>query len=323
MPTTPPHAADPEAATPHTAKLIEFGWDMPSMTWLRDHSQALQQTPFDGVVLDLQSDATGAMDEQQLSWQVWRDKTIDLHDYAKAVAAFDAITVPPPMENFLRLNVTPGTVDWFDEAGYAAVLANAGLVAGLAHRPGFVGIFLDVETYQAPLFDYLALPGRFQHSFGDYESQVYRSGQLFLQALTAAYPGITVLLSFGESWPTGELRLSPYGLLPAFLEGMLAAATPAVTIYDGYEQAYPYTTAQQFQAAAQRIHAQTHPQYRASFGVYDRAHPTPADLTNALTLARRFTDRYVWSYNEVYNWWDGTVPPAVMHAVIDAQNSSH
>src|SRR2546430_17666095 len=84
MPTTPPHAADPEAATPHTAKLIEFGWDMPSMTWLRDHSQALQQTPFDGVVLDLQSDATGAMDEQQLSLQVGGRKNSHLHAYANA-----------------------------------------------------------------------------------------------------------------------------------------------------------------------------------------------------------------------------------------------
>jgi hypothetical protein len=68
---------------------------MPSMIWLRAHPQALQQPPFDGVVLDLQSDAAGATDEQQLSWHVWRAQPIDLHDYAQAVAAFDAIPFPP------------------------------------------------------------------------------------------------------------------------------------------------------------------------------------------------------------------------------------
>ncbi len=171
--TTPQTAAPaPAATTPPTPKLIEFGWDMPSMAWLRDHPQVLQQTPFDGVVLDLQSDATGLTDQQQLSWQVWGEPAIDVRAYGQALAAFDAITFPSPMENFLRLNVTPGTVDWFDTHAFSAVLANAGLVARLAHRPGFVGIFLDVETYVFPLFHYPAQPSRRQHSWTEYQAQV-------------------------------------------------------------------------------------------------------------------------------------------------------
>ena len=54
--------------------------------------------------------------------------------------------------NFLRFNVTPADLDWFDD--HAAVVANARLAAGLARAGHCAGILLDTEAYQGKLFDY-------------------------------------------------------------------------------------------------------------------------------------------------------------------------
>ena len=55
-------------------------------------------------------------------------------------------------ENFLRFNVTPADLDWFDD--YSAVLQNARVAAKFARQANARGLLFDIEQYQAPLFTY-------------------------------------------------------------------------------------------------------------------------------------------------------------------------
>ena len=72
--------------------------------------------------------------------------------------------------NFLRFNVTPADLDWFDD--HAAVLANARLAAQVARAGHCDGILLDTEAYRAKLFDFHKQRDVSRRSWDDYAAQV-------------------------------------------------------------------------------------------------------------------------------------------------------
>src|SRR5690349_4953774 len=53
-------------------KVLEWGWDTPPPTTVRSNIEAMQQVPFDGLILDLRKDPPHANDTSDyLSWKVW------------------------------------------------------------------------------------------------------------------------------------------------------------------------------------------------------------------------------------------------------------
>ncbi len=108
---------------------------------------------------------------------------------------------------------------------------------------------------------YDAQPQRDRHSFADYQEQGRRRGREVVAAVAAEHPDIAVPTYFiygglpgdPEAAAGARLEVDIYGLLPAFVEGMLAASTPSVTIVDGTESAYTFSELSQLQTAAVRL----------------------------------------------------------------------
>mgnify|MGYP002349616932 FL=1 len=138
--------------------------------------------------------------------------------------------------------------------------------------------------------------------------------------------------------PQVLLAKEPYGLLPAFFEGLLAASTPEMTLVDGCEGGYYYDSVATFQRVALDMKAWRGPsaalvdpalrprfrqQVQAGFGIYLDMFINPEGhtyyrgplegsrlrhLTRNLAAARDAADEYVWVYGEQCRWWSGLAP---------------
>src|SRR5262249_42656426 len=128
------------AATGTPAKtLIEFGWDEPGTSFLRRHLAQLEQTPFDGCVFHVE--ARGAQGSPaSFTWLGWGRRTFTSDELEPARQDLESIAAIGTRfrHNFLRFNVTPADIDWFDD--YASVVSNARLAAQLARTGHCRGI---------------------------------------------------------------------------------------------------------------------------------------------------------------------------------------
>ena len=182
-----------------------------------------------------------------------------------------------------------------------------------------------------------------------------------MEAIQSANPEIVLLLSLAHSYvnrtPNASRQLaelSSYGLLPAFIDGLVEAAGPRVRIIDGQEQAYGYLEAEEYfrgyhdikQRALELVPGDLHEKYRnkmqvgvAIFANYQlaayRTTPRywPAHYMTPATRLRLFeqniyhalktTDEYVWLYSEHMGWWESgyqvTTPDGALEAIRTAR----
>ena len=343
-PTLPPYS---EAAADQ--KIIEWGWGTPNPVYVRDHVRDMEKLPFDGLVLDLTANGQPSDTGHQFSWKVWDARTLSAEDYSEHILALKATRFERFTDNFLRFNVTPGEIDWYDQE-FNSVLANARLAARIAKESRLKGLLVDVEHYGGKPFNYGSQRQKGSHGFAEYQQQVRQRGRAFMQALSAEYPDITILLTYGYHAAYYKLGLfkslesAEYGLLPPFLDGLLEAASPGMLIFDGWEYAYGYQDETQFKKAYDTMmredleHSATKDQfrqhYRTSFGLWiDNKHQwdtqnfsnnyfSPAAFEESLRLALQYTDRYVWIYSENARWWEGKVPQAYIDALKRAREQS-
>ncbi|MFO1021690.1 MAG: hypothetical protein U0903_13480 [Planctomycetales bacterium] len=141
-------------------------------------------------------------------------------------------------------------------------------------------------------------------------------------------------MTFGDSYAyprkEGEKTLAEteYGLLPAFLDGVLEGCTDRTKLVDAFESSYRYKTAEQFQKAYDAIHRKardwsTRPDkyarhVTAGFGLwmdYDSSkngwdvedvaknYFPPDQFGAAVKWALTRSDNYVWVYTEKPRWW--------------------
>ncbi len=332
-------AAVPASTDPHAKKLIEFGWDEPDTSFLRRHHAQLKQTPFDGCVFHvLTENSHGA--KENLTWLAWGRRRFTRAETRRATDDLRSLTGSKFRHHFLRFNVTPADLDWFDD--HAAILANARLAAEMSRVGGCAGILLDTEQYQGKLFDPRRQRDRSRHSWEDYAAQAQKRGREVMSAFQNGFPDLTVLLTFGHSflWKESQAGKKPladctYGLLVPFLDGLVEAARGKTKLVDGHELSYGYRDASAFIAARDVIgqHAATlaadRKQYRnvvsAGFGLWldydwrkrgwntdqlEQNYFSPERLEVSLRAAVEQSDEYVWIYTEKPHWWserDGAV----------------
>ncbi len=313
--------------------LIEFGWDEPDTAFMRTHIGEMEQSPFDGCVFHV-SYARPDGSSGQLAWEGWSTRIFTEAEFQSAIADLKATHFQHFARNFLRFNVTPGDVDWFDD--FSAVLANARLAARIAREGKAEGILFDVEQYNAPLFTYPTQRDAGTRSWDEYALQVRRRGREVMDAFQRGYPGLTIFLTFGYSVPwretkNGEKPLADcaYGLLAPFLDGMLEAASGGTRLVDGYELAYWHNKdTASFATAYHTITATLLPivaspeAYRrrisVGFGLWmdfdstargwddvdaSRNFYSPEEFEASVREALEVADEYVWIYTQIPRWW--------------------
>ena len=172
------------AATPQK-KIIEWGWDTTNASYIRDHIREIEKAPFDGLVLQW-SKVKKDGKTVQFEWECFGKHRFERDDVAHAVQVLKDIKFRRFTDNFLRFNVTPGDVDWFDDFG--SISHNARLWADVARDAGMKGWMFDVEPYRAPLFLYRKLKYAKEKTFEEYAEQVRLRGRWSVVLLqTQAY----------------------------------------------------------------------------------------------------------------------------------------
>lgn len=320
-------------------KLIATGWDKPDQTGLKEHVRVMETQPFDGIMITVtgkRDDGTPCALRSAHAAEPWQRAW-----FAAASADLKSIRFEKFTDNFITIGANPGNVDWFDDAGWAAVAEHWAIAAWIARQAGFKGFHFDPEAYTKPYaqFDYAAQPQADQHSFEAYYAKARERGRQVLAAVAQEFPDAVLFCYFmnsvcapaaGHADPRPVLAGMGYGLYPAFIDGWLDAAPPTLTFVDGCENAYLYNEDVQFVRAALNIKGacqelvapQNRAKYRAqvqvSYGIYLDAYwndePSPwrvrcADvppvrqLFENLRSALNAGDGYVWVYGEKFRWW--------------------
>ncbi len=291
--------------------LIEFGWDIPSERTLAE--AAVAETPFDGAVFDAEL-VPGGGKAERFSWKAFGPHVLTDQHVQRIVGDLKGTPAKFRRRSFIRFNVTPGHIDWFDD--WTGIMANASGAAKIGRGAGLAGMLLDVEQYQGQIFDYQKRPHG--HSFSEYETKARERGSQFIRAINAEHPQIEILLTFGYSIADRDRRSASYGLLPAFLDGMFEACTRGTKIIDGYEFAYPLKTRRAFERGRAEILGDSKGRCQVGFGIWLDWYSaqrgwsmsdftnnwfSPEEFGTAVSHALDLSDRYVWIYSERLNWW--------------------
>ena len=327
-------------------KLIEFGWDEPDTAFMRKHTAQMDATPFDGCVYRLRYLQPDGKDADFIG-SCWGKQAFTIGQVQHAIDDLKATHFKRLRHNFLRFNVTPGNLDWFDD--YSAVIGNARLAAQVA-REGGVGILFDTEQYGAQLFDYRKAANASTKTWEQYAAKAHERGREFMEAFQESFPGLKVLMTFGYGAPWQEsdagkhpLRECTYGLLSPFLDGMIEAAKGGSQLIDGWESAYSYFEEKKFRKARKMIHQDVLAMvgnrekytnvFSASFGLWmdyqwkergwNVEHPElnfqpPDKFESIVRIALQYADEYVWIYTEEARWWSDTGSPVRLPLAYDA-----
>lgn len=339
------------APSPPPKKLIEYGWDVPTPAQMRDGLAGMEKRPFDGLIFRLNG-GHNAFVTNALEPGVFADDEHILRDlkFTRFTNNFVLIWGSPP----------PG-FNWFDEAQWHAIDANATLLVKVGRAGHVRGICFDPEPYDFSLWDYKRQLEANTRSFAEYRAKVRERGAQLMRAFEKSMPGATILTFFHvsmfdrfatlqEEQRTERLSRERWGLMPDFFVGMLEAATNEARFIDGNENAYYYTSREQYfrgyhairERARGLVPSELRDKYnrqvqagQALYVDHDFAlrQPKPEQyLSYRLTPDERTqwfehntywalytTDEYVWCYSERMNWWKDETPPGLETAIVNAR----
>ncbi len=323
-------------------KLIEFGWDVPTPTYLKDHIKEMEQRPFDGVILRLIGDFEGKHYEAYQAWAKvpFAEEAIPFFVEELKAVKFDKFT-----DNFLLAWSTPGDTDWYSDEEFGVFVQNMRLLARVAKQAGLKGICFDNEPYsdKKPWL-WMDQPGHETRSFSEYSAKARMRGRELMKAIGEEYPDITFMTLFGFTSSQNVWDQKPFqkalsewwlgGLYPAFLNGVIEAMPKGARFLDGHEWGYYYGSKTEFlqgywnmvSGCKHLVLPQNWKKYRevlsAGFGLYmDRNWRTEPYTFKADDISKNFwspeafearatealtiSDEYVWVYTECLNWWTG------------------
>lgn len=317
-------------------KLIEYGWDVPSTRFVREHVREMEKVPFDGVVIKVLPKPDSSEGTESLGWKAWSKTRLTPEQYEHAIADLKVTKFTRFTDNFIQLISAPGDVDWFDK-DWDSIAYNAACLARVAKLGGCKGIMLDPEDYGNCLWGYANISAKLKdgRTFDEYAAKIRQRGAEFMRAINKEYHDVTILSLVGPALSClhKDIKEDRYGLLYAFFEGMCEVATPGTTIIDGFEQSYGYRDLKDFRYGrlimrdyakilfATKNRGEFTEHMRAGFGIwadygiagwhtdcFAMNYFTPDGLRESLSNALRASDEYVWVYSEKMKWWNFNVP---------------
>ncbi len=334
-------------------KLIQYGWGVPYPDFVRANIRQMEEkTPFfDGLVIRTKGGWSA------YPAHVFRKTPVPENEYDADIADLRATPFNRFRENFLLMwGTCEEGWDWFNEQHWHSVEQNTRLLARVAKAGGCVGVCFDPEPYGGNPWHYPDQPDAKNRSFAEYWARVRQCGAGFMKAIQSEFPNARILTFFWGSLfgdivdiPDPQQRMERlsrhgYGLLPAFLNGMLDAMNDQIVLIDGNESAYYYRQPEQYPGAfhlmKQRALALIAPENRRNYALQVQAgfalypdlycglvptqyawgrighYLTPEErarwLEHNAYHALRTTDEYVWCYSERMDWW-GTQQGAEWH----------
>jgi hypothetical protein len=340
------------APLPGGKKLIEYGWDVPTPAQMRDELAAMEKRPFEGLIFRLNA-----------GHNAFVTKPLEAVKFAEDERILQDLRFTRFTNNFVLVwGSPPADFDWFNDKQWGAIEANAKLLVGIAQAGRVSGICFDPEPYDFSLWHYAKQPGTNAHTFTEYRDKVRQRGAQLMRAFEKPMPGATILTFFhvslfdrfaalSEEERTKRLAREGWGLMPDFFIGMLEGAGSKARFIDGNENAYYYTSREQYFRAYHAIRQRAlsfvptelrekyERQVRAGQALYVdqnfalRQPNTEKYLSYRMTPEERAkwfehntywalytTDEYVWCYSERMNWWKDQMPPGLEAAIVSARD---
>lgn len=343
------------AEFPHK-KLIYYGWGTRDTMYVREHWQEMEKMPFDGigitVAIDRKAWQQGKTDTgNMLDWHLFGPKAFRLDDFRPAIADLKAAKWQKFTDNFLPACICSSGQDfgfnWFDQKRWETVVNNWRTLVTIAKDGGCKGIILDPEHYGAYFFHYPSMRERVDKPFDQYVKRVRECGRELMYVTRKIFPDITVLMFWAHSYlpihPT-ERKKPPeqnaYGLLPAFVDGLMEAADERAKFVDLCEFAYGFKGRQQFleayhsivnKAAAFSLFPELYRgKIRVGFGLwldnggrerwdvndFSKNYFSPDEFRRSLQMALEISDEYVWIYSQVPKFFPPEhLPEAYLKAI--------
>ena len=281
---------DEKSSNLDNVQILQFGFGTPGDEFLKTHAHEMESwnPHFGHLVIRVQlrgqvEVTTGRKPwDGTFSWSGFGAKKITWANVTEAVenlkAANQAFARPGRM--FLRFNVIPGNVDWFDDEGWEAIAHNASIAGRIVAEAPLAGLVFDVEEYGKPEYGQ-GKPFHYEHqlhsvskTFEQYAVEARRRGRQFMEAFSQQAPETIVMFTLAHSryvmreWrmqlagdlqpdePLAIAKSGKYGkgnLLAPYLDGMLEAAPPELQLFDGFEYSYTFKTEDDFARARQAI----------------------------------------------------------------------
>lgn len=327
-------------------KLIEFGWDSPSVSALKDNLSQREKTPFDGVCFSFDYNRYTAFDTAR-----YADSKFQYTDLSK-------IQWGKFTDNFLIVRGAGRTgARWLDDRSWANISQNIKKISKALDIAKAKGIAFDPEYY---FKDSTLNPWKYAASwynnlsYQEVGNYVRKRGQQFIQALQTYKPDVKILCLWLLGWvyvqnQTHPIEETNMALYPFFVEGMLEGKNNSSEIIDGNESAYTYQSFMPFvrtgvntrENQRKLINKSLHSKFKqvsvaqsvffdylyAKLPKYDKGFDKQTKeqwLKDNLYFAFKTTDKYVWFYNQKINWWKNEIDPGVTEiitAVKDKINS--
>lgn len=322
-----------------TKKFIELGWDIPTTQFIRQNWQTMERdAPFDGIMYDLKAEGKSG---EYSSQGLWTNVPWERADFQSCIEDMNSCDFQCFRDNFIRVNFSPATVAWEDDAGWEILANKVAICAWVAKATNGAGLAPDFESYGTAMFRFKPECGK---SFSEMQALASRRGEQIARAIAKEFPDATLLCLWMNSCnrkagaslnPQLALTAEGYGLLPAFLEGMLRAAPEEMVFVDGCENGYYIDGAEAFDRYALDMISWTGPcmalvapemrqkyrnQVQSGFGIYLDMYTNPEGgtyyraardgetrldrLMDNLNSARNAADQYVWIYGEKNRWWN-------------------
>jgi hypothetical protein len=329
-------------------KLIYYGWGSPDTIYVRDHWKQMEEMPFDGagivVPIDRVAWAKGKRDTgNQLGWQVMARKVLRIEDFRDAIADLRSPKWRKFTDNFLPVALSASQwvgLNWFDDTWWRTAVNNFVVLARIAADSGVKGLILDPEHYDYRIFFYPDQRKMLDRSFENYKEKARQRGREIMAAMAPIIPQGILFSLYGYSLPFDYTRSgmnladTPYGLLPAFYDGLLEAMPSGGRLIDGYEPAYFFKERTQFLSGHRKIKAahtlSAHPaeyekKVSAGFGLWidykqNPEYFTPEEWERAIKYALEISDEYVWVYSNGPRFFPPTaIAPSYLEALVRAR----
>ncbi len=314
-------------------KIIEFGWDYPKVSFLKNNLGSMQKTPFDGVVFSFDFDIYNAFDNTKHSDSDFQYNELEKLNWGNFT------------DNFLLVRGASYTgAHWLDDASWIQIVNNLKKVSRALAVSKAKGIGFDPEYYYK---DSTLNPWVYRASWYNnlsYEQvgiYVRKRGKQFIEALQLSKPDIKILCFWllgliDMQSKTQSVSETGMALYPFFVEGMLEGQNKYSEIIDGNEISYGYEMPKQFiesghfqreegskfitpslQKKFKKISIAQAVYFDLIYGKtpdYNKGYKQQTKeqwLRNNLFDAFKSTDKYLWFYNERVNWWSNSIDTGV------------
>jgi chitodextrinase len=221
-------------------KIIEFGWDIQNYDYVADNLATMEYAPFEGIAFDLKIPKLGT----RRAWSLCNPNLVLESDFD--FTKLNRIRSNKFTDNFIRVfaqdDFEQKKFSWFDDAVWSNISASTKVLGKAVVASQSKGIFLDTEKYFLPnpwAYHDTLYPNK---STTELYIKVRQRGREFMSALQSEAPSAKVLYMFGygaaTNWGSNTFYAQEYALLKPFLDGMLEAAGPQISLIDGNEAGY-------------------------------------------------------------------------------------